>query len=220
MKRFVTFLKNHKIALGLGGLILLLLLNNIHERQYWTQIERSFSSIYQDRLVVESYIFKISDQLHQQKHILQDVASGRASEGWEADLSVLEDSVDDLLFHYEKTHLTPKEHDLFFSLEDEIYHLRELKTQLIAKNGLECVTGKSPLFSQLDHCFQLLSGLSEIQIGVGKDLNDHSHAVIQSSSISSTFEIAILILIGLVVEMFLFASKSLFPKFPQKPNLN
>lgn len=216
MKR--KFLGQFKFRMGVALIVIVgvLLANNFFDRQHWSQVEESFSSIYKDRLLVEGYIFKLSDELHSQKYLLHDVAMGIGPENWRLKWTNSECKVQDLLEKFRATHFTLEEDRLFSIFEKEVnqlyaLHLEDQKVGMAqAPEGLDLIEG----------CIALLPDLSEVQLGEGKYLNEESHALASSSYISSTFELAMLILLGLLFEILLFTSRSFVPKFPQKPHLN
>ena len=53
-----------KISLLLTGLICLILINNLSERSQSRELQKVLDSMYQDRLIAESYILQLSDELH------------------------------------------------------------------------------------------------------------------------------------------------------------
>ncbi|MNE73447.1 hypothetical protein D3C80_1694580 [compost metagenome] len=66
-----------------------------------------------------------------------------------------------------------------------------------------------------------LNQLSAIQIAEGKKLMDGSKKIISESTLLTKLELAILIIIGLIIQVLIFASGSLVPKAqPKNHHLN
>jgi hypothetical protein len=216
------------MGLALVVIVGVLLANNLFDRQHWAQVEESFSSIYEDRLLVESYIFKLSGELHTQKHLARDVALGEKPNNWRKDWVESECQIEELVEKFRATYFTLEEERLFSIFEQQLEELNELQLSQesvdidLASQASERidVLFLIPENVCIDACISLLPGLSDVQLGEGKHLNEESHALAQSSYVSSTFELAMLIILGLVFEVLLFASRSFVAKFPQRPHLN
>lgn len=217
MKRKILGQFKYRMGLALVVIVGVLLANNLFDRQHWTQVEESFSSIYEDRLLVESYIFKLSGELHSQKHLIHDLAVGQGPNNWRSGWVNSECEIQELMQKFRATHFTIEEERLFSIFEREVNQLNTLDI-----DGMEGVDmpRASEALERIDGCIALLPELSEVQLGEGKHLNEESHALAQSSYVSSTFELVLLIILGLIFEILLFASRSFVSKFPQRPHLN
>jgi len=216
MKRKILRRFKYRMGLALVVIVGVLLANNLFDRQHWAQVEESFSSIYEDRLLVESYIFKLSGELHTQKHLARDVALGEKPNNWRKDWVESECQIEELVEKFRATYFTLEEERLFSIFEQQLDELNELQ---LSQESVD-IDLASQASERIDACISLLPGLSDVQLGEGKHLNEESHALAQSSYVSSTFELAMLIILGLVFEVLLFASRSFVAKFPQRPHLN
>lgn len=189
-------------AAVLATVMALIIINNISERRRFQKLESSISSIYQDRLLVESYIFKLYNNLQNQNDYLQNNMGLDAS----AQLKALKAERDELVHLYSETYLTP----------DEELHFEALQKTL---NKFDTNSGNRNLTNK--EAIEHLNALSNIQTDEGTSLWSKSERLISGSQISSKFEMAIIICLGIIIQALIFSSRSLKPKTViQKHHLN
>ena len=68
MKWTYTINQKMKIASLLGGVMMVIIISNVLISRNATAIQKSFSSVIKDRLIVESYIYQLSEQLYEKKN--------------------------------------------------------------------------------------------------------------------------------------------------------
>src|SRR5690606_30569581 len=91
-----------KVTLLLGILLICLLVNNIVGYESNDKLEQSANSIYADRLMPSTYIFKISELLYQERALMQT--------GGTADLKgEHQQAIDAIIAQYELTTFTAEE---------------------------------------------------------------------------------------------------------------
>lgn len=204
MMKWTYGIQQKMTAAGILAVIMaLILINNISERRRFKQLEKSISSIYQDRLLVESYIFKLYNNLQQQN----DCLLGEQPQALDNQLSELKQEREKLLSLYAQTYLTSEEED----------HFNALKTSLAKFDQTNINATKSETnLEAIEH----LNALSNIQTNEGASLWNKSESIILGSLTSSQFEMAIIICLGIIIQALVFASKSAKPKTIQKHNLN
>ncbi|ALI98497.1 hypothetical protein DC20_05295 [Rufibacter tibetensis] len=203
-------------------MLVLVLAKNMMDSKNVTKLGTSFATVYEDRLLVESYIYQLSGHLYQKKMMIEA--------GFHAqDFSVLPEklkqnnaAISGLLVEYGKTQLTKEEAVYFRSFKHNLAKLRGLESQLmlLSANGQETVQIKSLLDKQYEGASEHLNRLSHIQVAEGKRLNEQSKQIIAGSAILTQFELILVIAIGVMIQMLVFASKSKLSKFPQNPMLN
>lgn len=179
---------------------------NMMSKNHVDELGASFSSVYQDRLVVESYIYRLSEIIHQKKIMMLHDNGNVANR--QAIVARQNTEIASLLSHYDKTKLTPKE-DVF---------LKQLKSSL-ASIALQEETGsKTPdaghlhasarvLLTELDLAAAYLRRLSAIQLSEAGNLNQRSRSIVAGSTLISEMGTAILICSLLVVQVLLFSSR-------------
>lgn len=216
MKWTYVIRQKTKAAMALGTIFVLILATNVMDKSHFSELQDSFSAVYEDRLVAEIYIYKLSAQLHTKKKVFDELN----------DLGVydrntnqaLNDSIRTLLSKYEETKLTEKEALLFTALKKNITDLLLLEadhTQLALGSKRRERVGE-----QYRKLAVNLDGLSEIQLLEGKNLTDNSRRIIAASNVTSQLEICILIIAGLIVQALIFTSKSMRPHWSQDSSLN
>ena len=216
MKWLYAVQQKMRVALLLAVILLLVFLKSLFDRYHVSELGDSFSSIYEDRLVVESYIYKLSDHLYQKQLLIEQCSQGdrqmlanRIAHHNQAIFSLIQE--------YEKTRLTTQEVTFFESFKKNMKEMVALEEQFLSsQNAAED--------SQLDLRFvtatQNLNQLSSIQVEEGKNMTNQSQRIIAGSSMLTQFELAMLIVIGLIIQALIFASKSFVPKVSQNHQLN
>lgn len=219
MKWLYVIQQKAQVAFLLALILLGVFVKNVMERNNVSVLGTSFSSVYEDRLVVESYIYKLSDHLYQ-KHILIDQCSHQE------DVNLLRSKIAEhnaaitaLIQDYEKTKLTTQELHYFSEFKKNINELISMESQLFHNDKGLAVT--IPAFDQqLVTATANLDQLSRIQIMEGKSMAEQSKRIVAGSSILTQFELAMIIIIGLIIQALIFASNSLTPTTFQNHRLN
>lgn len=180
----------------LAVVFLFIILNNIYERRNISKLNDSFSSIYRDRLLAESYIYLFSDLLHNRAELNEKNAST-------AQIELIDEKLLLLIKDYDATVLTQQETSYFDSFKE-----------LILKDN------KIVASINYSAAFALLERLSAIQIDEGTRLKKESNSMFLGSDISFKLEMAILIVIALIMQVIIFSSKSPIPINKKDIHLN
>ena len=206
MKWAYTIPKKVSTSLLLLGVLLLVLVNNLSERSNSKQLKTAFESIYEDRLMAESYILRLSEELRQIEELLNDPVI-QQKELLEEKISEIEHI--NLLFL--NTKLTETE-ELHFE------HFENLTWELAENLRVGKTTGAE---SKIEDALVDLHLLSKIQVSEAQTILADADRIFYARSISSQFEIGLLVVIGLIIQGLLFASKSLLDRrIHSAPNLN
>lgn len=182
---------------------------NFSDRSNSTKINKAISSIYEDRLVVGNYIFQDAQYFQKITHIVEN-PSYNISEKQE-NIAALLAKISDLNTLYSKTKLTEEEKlnfDRFTNLCKEI-------AQASSAGSLHRVKEQS------GEAVAILHNLSSIQISEAKLEMESANSLYNFSTLSSHFEIAILVIIALLIQALIFSSKAMNSiKAPKQFNLN
>lgn len=182
---------------------------NFSDRSNSTKINKAISSIYEDRLVVGNYIFQDAQYFQKITHIVEN-PSYNISEKQE-NIAALLAKISDLNTLYSKTKLTEEEKlnfDRFTNLCKEI-------AQASSAGSLDRVKEQS------GEAVAILHNLSTIQISEAKLEMESANSLYNFSTLSSHFEIAILVIIALLIQALIFSSKAMNSiKAPKQFNLN
>lgn len=190
--------KRYKVCALFVAIMVLVLLNNLFERRSITNLDHSIASIYHDRLLPATYLFGISNHLHQKRM-------------GNADLSQHNVIIDKLVKEYETTHLTAEEGRQWKLFKDRLQHYNRLEAQ----QADAAVLDKHFLLS-----LESLNSLSDIQVTEGKNLQHTSQNIVNDTFLSSHLEISLLIILGLLaIVLLMLSDKSLiFREEPQYLN--
>lgn len=181
-------------SLLLMGVMALLVFNNLKERSNSEQLKTAFESIYEDRLIVESYILHLADELHQIQELLEKPVAEKDK--------LLEEKLDkigQIKALYLNTKLTQTEEERFGHFENLT---SQLDQSLSSDDSEAAMRSISLALDDLNH-------LSEIQVTEAQSLLSQTQRIFSSDSISSQFEIGLVIVIGLMIQGMLFASKTI-----------
>lgn len=209
-------------ALILAAIFVLVFVKSIVEETYVHELGRSFASVYEDRLVVESYIYKLSDHLFRRKIMIDTCDSRSAALAIRPVIDKHAASVTRLIDEYEKTRLTEDERRYFVELKQNVTAIREKEIAFFESMEKEGVGLDARLLiaRYFDAASQNLTSLSAIQVSEGKLLNDQSRKIVAGSSIWAQFETGILIAIGLMIVVLVFESTLAFTPAPGPRGLN
>lgn len=181
-------------ALMLMGVLLLVFFNNLKERSNSTKLETAFESIYEDRLMAESYILRYSANLHQ----IQDILENPSSQ-YQDNLKEKLAEIEEINQLYLDTELTKTEEAYFGHFEK----LTQELGKALNEGKLETATFK------IREAHKDLHALSGIQVTEAQVLLTQTRRIFSAGSVSSQFEIGVIIIIALMVQAILFASKTL-----------
>jgi hypothetical protein len=217
MKWIYRIQQKAQVAFLLAIILMGILVKNVMERNNVSDLGDSFSSVYEDRLLVESYIYELSDHLHQKKLIFDNCEVNGNALTYRNQIERHNNDIAILIQEYEKTKFTEEESMFFQSFKNSIRKITFLETQY-----LTFASGKNN--SKLDDQFKIASSdlqhLSNIQIAEGKLLSDQSKKIVAGTTILTQFELGMIVIIGLIIQALIFASQSLTPKVIQNHNLN
>lgn len=216
-------IKHKMTAALLLTLVLVLMLGTvIIDKRSVSRLESAFASVYEDRLLVESYIYHLADHLYRKKIMIESCVDLQDAGRIRQQLQSHNEAIQVLLSKYEETRFTQTETSRFNDLKQNIRTMETLEADYLDSEDFN--QPLRPSLKAVEQQFVLaldnLHALSGIQVEEGKGLHDDSHRVIAGFVLLSHFEIVILIGIGILIQILLFAAKTTLPKFPQKPSMN
>jgi hypothetical protein len=200
-----------KAAIVLTFLLLVIFGKNILDRKNFNELEASFASVYEDRLVVESYIFTISENLFRIKllvnhcweetdysHVIEDI------EGYEEKILMI-------VATFEKTHLTPSENDFLNDFRTIIEtNLRIADYELLYSDEKGINYEQVHIYNEyIERAIVDLEKLSNIQLEEGHRLAINSEKVVNRSRIWAQFEVAALVILLLIIYLLIYTSRNI-----------
>lgn len=201
-------------ALLLAAIFVLLFVKNIVDNKYVNELGASFASVYEDRLVVEGYIFRLSDHLFRKKIMIDTSKRHDDAAKIKSAIDHHNTAINILIAEYEKTKLTKVEHTAFLDLKTNLDEMSTLERAYFesVERGQGISAAKARIDDNFNEASSNLRDLSAIQISEGKLLNDHSKKIIAGSSLLTQFELGILIAIGLMIVVLIFESTSVLSR--------
>src|SRR5690606_1345607 len=198
-------------ALILTIIVFFVFAKNIVDRRNVTEMGKDFVSFYDDRLVVESYIFEITEHLFLMK--LSVNQPELESNMLEKDIEAHRTAIFNIIEDFENTNLTT----------DEALHLSELK-QKVHQLGNNANKGDGmdvAVFNRdFEEAFEDVNALSAIQLYEGGKLLEESRKTVNRSGMWTQLEMAVLVILLVIIYLLIFSSRSIRSKMKQNPSLN
>jgi preprotein translocase subunit SecG len=204
-----------KAALLLSGIMLLIIFGTLISRSSMEGIDKSFSSIYQDRLIPATTIIYLTENLYGKRLSLEKfLLSDKAGTTPEM-VSVLHSHdahIDSLISAFEQTYLVDDEAKSLASFKNRVdeYILLEkmilnLHTAGNSKEGKLLFEGAAA--STFQSTIQNLNELTSIQSSIGKELMKETKSEMASFGMISFLQISLAVIIGLIILVFIQNSK-------------
>jgi hypothetical protein len=220
MKWIYSIQEKGKAAAILTAVIVLVAAVTLLEKSHVSELGDSFSSVYEDRLVVESYIYKFSDYLYQKKLVMDDCQSAQHIAELRRKITLHNDAIMKMIANYEHTKLTETEAKYFSDFKNNITEIIALEKDILDQSSVPFEQQRPGFDNEVDKALNNLNHLSAIQVSEGKALNENSKKILAGSKMLTQFELVVLIIIAVMIQMLIFASNSFKPKFPQNPRMN
>jgi hypothetical protein len=177
-------------------LCMLVLFSNYMDRDHTTNVKNSISTLYEDRLVVEDYILKMTIDIYQIKQALH--LAGQHDEPSADQITALLSHIDGLSKAYQKTKFTKTEDVTFAELLKTLNEFKSLSSQ-----------SDPDKLTLANQALVLLNELSAIQLEESKLIMKQAEYLYRSGKAASQFAFGITILILVVLQALVFASKTL-----------
>ncbi|MCR9084317.1 MAG: MCP four helix bundle domain-containing protein [Cyclobacteriaceae bacterium] len=187
-------------------LLLLIYAKNLIERQNFKEISSTFTEVYNDRLVVESYIFDISEGLFQIQKLVDhcdiDYDYSRVLDEIEQE----ENEILEIIEEFEKTKLTPDESQYLTDFKNIIVNDLSIKSYdlLYTDSSGVNIDQVKRYDAKISQARKDLDDLSAIQLDEGERLIKKAKRLINRSQIWAQFEVALLIILILVMFWLIF----------------
>lgn len=197
----LTIAQRIRAGAALIVVFLLILATNMIDSNHFEVVQKSMTSIYEDRLIGKQYIYLISRQLDTKQNLLQVGQSADANNINQA----ANEEIRELMGKLGLTKLT----------ESEAKRLKQLKIKLDRlfsdekRFGMEEVVDQEmPELDEIESyytgIYEELDALSEIQVREGQREVFFSTRSIESSNLISRIEIGVLVVLGLLFQLLIF----------------
>lgn len=203
-------------ALVLTIIVFFVFAKNIVDRRNITDLGRDFISFYDDRLVVESYIFEITEHLFLMKLAINqpDINSNSVEKDLESHRIAILSTIED----FEKTNLTKDEATRLARLKGMVQNHLRLSSPITDSSSQRA---QAELFNrEFEEAFKDVKALSAIQLFEGAKLTKESGRTVNRSSLWTQLEMAVLVILLVIIYLLIFSSKSIRTKMTQNHSLN
>lgn len=187
-------------------LLLLIYGKNLTERQAFKSISKTFTEVYNDRLVVEGYIFQISDRLFSIQKLIDHCNLDYDYSRVINEIQGHENGIMELIIDFENTNLTAEESSYLTDFKKIIQNDLTIKSyDLLYSDSSGVNSNQVKLYDQkIALAKSDLDNLSKIQLDEGQKLISKAKVQINRSQIWAQFEVALLIILIIVIYYFLF----------------
>ncbi|WP_199117873.1 MCP four helix bundle domain-containing protein [Pedobacter sp. ASV28] len=215
MKFSYSIKQKTKIALLLFCIMACTILIRLLEDRSIKNMEKAFSSLYNDRLVPATDIFYISEKLYTKRLLLETFIysdnNKLTTNQLNEKLRACDREIDTLLTKYEKTFLVKNEKNRLTELKVKLLENKVLeKNILINANSFSKTTLRKMYENTFDQSFlgisTLLSQLTKIQTTVGEELKNESQKIVSGTNLYSNMQLVLAIIIGILIVSIVFAS--------------
>lgn len=196
-----------KAAGLLSGIMVLVILCSFLSKNTIKGIDKSFSSIYQDRLVPAVDMVYLSENLYTkrlslEKYLLSNTDLTLAQ--MTAQLKVRDQAIDSLLRNYEKTLLVDEEAKSLQTFKSRVKTYMALEATILQLTQAGRKDAGSELFNgrgaaTFQEAIQCLNTLTSIQSTVGQRLLKESHSESSQFNLLYSLQIAVAVIIGLLI---------------------
>jgi hypothetical protein len=208
-------MKKLKWVIGLAVVFLLILTTNLLDRKEFKIINESVRTIYNDQMVAQDLIFKMS-LLLEQKSVA--VASGDAT-FFAIRNNEINRELNQLIEQFKQTKLTNPEEESLLDFSSHLRNLIETEQQFITKDQ-DALTQQARILmvSPIADLSRELYVLSKIQMKEGKEEMRRSTESANKVTSLANLEIIFLILIGIIIQIIILMPTRKLEEYPYPIN--
>lgn len=215
MKFAYSLKQKTKIAILLFLIMACTILIRLLEDRSIKNMEKAFTSLYNDRLVPATDLFYISEKLYAKRFLLETFVysdqNKLSAQQLNAKLKTYDKHIDTLLAKYEQTFLVKNEKNHLTELKAKLLENKIIeKNMLLNANSLDKTALRRLYDSNAEKSFldisNSLSQLTKVQTVVGEQLKEESQKIVRGTNLYSTLQLLIAIVIGALIVSILAAS--------------
>lgn len=173
-----------------AAFLLVLASNRLNNRNFST-VEHGVDSVFEDRLVVQEYIYTLNNLFHKKELFLANNALEEGSIPQYPEIKTI-------LADFERTDLTREESLYLTSLKENYAELKTLEGR--AGNNVS----EEQFVSVLNKISRNLDELAEVQLSEGRQLTQRSKRSLGMNQLLSRIEIVFLVIIGVLFLIIVF----------------
>lgn len=188
MSKKINFANRVNIGFSLAIVFLLVFATNRVDKKHFETVQNALTSLHNDRVIAQEYVYKMSGIVHQKRLILVDSTSTNNKLELNKEFETLIDA-------FATTKLTPNESKTFKSLREDFEKLKSAEQKNVKNNS------ERKLLNTLESD---LNNLSLIQSSESKNLISLAQKSLDSNTLMSNLEIGFLIIIGIILQFTIF----------------
>lgn len=193
-KEKYNFRQKFNLALALLAVFFLILATNLVDRRHFETAQEALTSVYEDRVVAQHYIFEISTIVYQKEQQFIENNTNK----W----SVENDArIEELIEQFAGTKLTTSERRQFESLKEHLTTLERIETKY-RENSTHNNTQVIPEIFK--HIKNDLDDLAETQILESKSKMFLAQKSLNTTNLLSNLELGLLIIVGIAIQFVIF----------------
>ena len=193
-KEKYNFRQKFNLALALLAVFFLILATNLVDRRHFETAQEALTSVYEDRVVAQHYIFEISTIVYQKEQQFIENNTNK----W----SVENDArIEELIEQFAGTKLTTSERRQFESLKEHLTTLERIETKY-RENSINNKTHVIPEIFK--HIKNDRNDLAETQILESKSKMFLAQKSLNTTNLLSNLELGLLIIVGIAIQFVIF----------------
>ena len=193
-KEKYNFRQKFNLALALLAVFFLILATNLVDRRHFETAQEALTSVYEDRVVAQHYIFEISTIVYQKEQQFIENNTNK----W----SVENDArIEELMEKFAGTKLTTSERRQFESLKEHLTTLERIELKY-RENSINNNTHVIPEIFK--HIKNDLNDLAETQILESKSKMFLAQKSLNTTNLLSNLELGLLIIVGIAIQFVIF----------------
>lgn len=203
-----------KAATVLCGIMLMIVLFTFIERKNVADMNRSVTSIYNDRLIPATDIFYLSEHLYGKRFLAEQFLRSQNLQLTELtqELNEHNKNIKSLISRFEKTYLVNKEQEYLNNLRSKVQDYNQIEKKIIDLSSRGSKDAALALYESEgkkthEATIKQLVLLTRIQTAVGGELIKDSNGKVATASMISSLQIVLSIVTGLIILSLIFASK-------------
>ena len=198
MSKNNSFRSRLNIVLGLIAVFLLILGTNRIDKRHFETAQTAVTSVYEDRVLAQDYIYKLSNLIHKKQLNFQN--------GTQTVNTSLNKEVETLINLFSETKLTVNESKTFSDFRKDYDRLkvkenRYYKDQATIENTENSTDASliTPLDANLKTLQSDLDNLALIQVGESRTVLNSAQKSLDMSNLMSSMEVYSLLVIGIII---------------------
>ncbi len=205
-----------KMAFVLVLLALLLFVANIFEKEQMEQMDQSFLSIYEDRLVPATSIFEIRESLYRKRELLKECLQPSNTQPaiLQAGIDSCNRDMHQLLTAYKKTYFLENETTVLQNFESDLQAYDRLEQAILEQISRGNMPQAQQIYERdaVPHfktAVLKVAELNHIQSEIGKEMLSHSKKSMASFLLLSDLETALIIIFLFIAQILIYASRTI-----------